>query len=131
MKYEDAVAFAVSFIIHNSSFIISHRSSVSHEAPVPPHEAEPRRIPALRRVRVELVDADTIRTLRAGHQQPAGRIAAEKNHHVRDVRPTHRLVSILPKQEVTGLQAGVTYTVTISGVSGALQSSYTYTFRIT
>lgn len=32
---------------------------------------------------------------------------------------------------VTGLQAGVTYTVTISGVSGALQSSYTYTFRIT
>ena len=32
---------------------------------------------------------------------------------------------------VAGLQAGVTYTVTISGVTGAPQSSYTYTFRIT
>jgi uncharacterized protein YkwD len=31
---------------------------------------------------------------------------------------------------VTGLQAGVTYTVTISGVTGASQSSYTYTFKI-
>lgn len=31
---------------------------------------------------------------------------------------------------VTGLQAGVTYTVTISGVTGAPQSSYSYTFRI-
>ena len=32
---------------------------------------------------------------------------------------------------VAGLQAGVTYTVTISGVTGAPQSSYTYTFKIT
>lgn len=31
---------------------------------------------------------------------------------------------------VAGLQAGVTYTVTISGVTGAPQSSYTYSFRI-
>jgi len=31
---------------------------------------------------------------------------------------------------VAGLQAGVTYTVTISGITGAPQSSYTYTFRI-
>lgn len=31
---------------------------------------------------------------------------------------------------VTGLQAGTTYTVKISGVSGAPQTSYTYTFRV-
>lgn len=31
---------------------------------------------------------------------------------------------------VTGLQAGVTYTVTISGVTGSTQASYTYTFKI-
>jgi hypothetical protein len=30
-----------------------------------------------------------------------------------------------------GLQSGVTYTVTISGVTGAPQTSYTYTFRMT
>ncbi|MBN8809182.1 MAG: CAP domain-containing protein [Sphingomonas sp.] len=32
---------------------------------------------------------------------------------------------------VAGLQAGVTYTVTISGVTGAPQTSYSYTFRMT
>lgn len=31
---------------------------------------------------------------------------------------------------VTGLQAGVSYTVTITGITGAPQSSYTYAFRI-
>ncbi len=32
---------------------------------------------------------------------------------------------------VTGLQAGTTYTVRVTGVTGAPNSDYSYTFRIT